>query len=131
MAMTIQTLTKQQAAVKRRIRLFYALLNRREFARCHHMIDPQVRRKSTSVTQFQYENALRQFLDHFGAIEIVEIHVDLHLGEPSTLYAGRDFAVGKTSWDDKAGNLHQFSERWVRDGRVWYTRSTGFVTPGS
>jgi hypothetical protein len=58
----------------------------------------------------------------------VETGVDLHLREPSVLYEDRDFATGKTIWEDKSGGRHSFLERWVRDGRTWYTRSSGFVT---
>jgi hypothetical protein len=128
MAMSTRT-TNNQASLKRRIRQFYNLLNRRAFGLCYRMIDPRVRFKPSSVTLFQYENALGQFLDHSGPVHVVEIAVDLHLNEPSHLYEGRDFAVGKTTWTDAAGERHVFSERWVRDGRAWYTRSTGFVTP--
>jgi hypothetical protein len=116
-------------ALKRRIQRFYDLLNEGEFARCYAMIDPRVRRNSASVTLYQYENSLRQFRAHFGGIRIMEIRVDLHLNEPSKLYEGRDFAVGRTVWEDQLGEQHVFSERWVRESRSWYTRSTGLVTP--
>jgi len=116
-----------QSSLKRRIRHFYDLLNRRDFARCHQMIDPRVRLKPSSVTLFQYENALSEFLEQVGSISVLEISIDLHLNEPSVLYEKRDFAVGRTTWLDDAGEQHVFSERWVREGRGWYTRSTGFV----
>lgn len=119
----------RQSSLKRRIRQFYQLLNQRDFGRCHQMIDPRVRLKPSSVTLFQYENALRQFLDQFGAVHVLGISLDLHINEPSALYEGRDFALGKTTWADEAGERHVFAERWVREERAWYTRSTGFVTP--
>ena len=128
--MTLRT-ENRQVSLKRRIRQFYRLLNRRAFDRCYQMIDPRVLLKPTSVTLFQYENALSQFLDRFGSVKVLEIGIALHLNEPSQLYEGRDFAVGKTTWVDEAGEEHVFSERWVRDGRAWYTRSTGFVTPAA
>ena len=78
---------------------------------------------------FQYGNALANFLDHYGSIKILEIGVSLHLSEPSTLYKGRDFALGRTIWEDAAGERHFFSERWVRQGAAWYTRSTGLLVP--
>jgi hypothetical protein len=126
--MTTRT-TPQQTSLRRRVRQFYRLLNQRDFGRCHRMIDPHVRAKPSSVTLFQYENALRDFLEQFGAVKVLEIDIDLHLNEPSVLYSGRDFALGKTTWADAAGQRHVFSERWVCEGRTWYTRSTGFVTP--
>jgi len=119
----------RQSSLKRRIRQFYALLNDHEFGRCHQMIDPRVRAKSSSVTLFQFTNSLSQFARHFGPIRILDINVSLHLDEPSKLYEERDFAVGETAWVDQKGEQHVFSERWVREGRAWYTRSTGFVVP--
>ena len=41
---------------------------------------------------------------HFGilriCVKVLEISLILHLNEPSTLYEGRDFAIGKTTWMD-------------------------------
>jgi hypothetical protein len=128
MAMTTRAVN-QQASLKRRIRQFYNLLNQRAFDRCHQMIDPRVRSTPSSVTLFQYENSLREFLAYFGSVKVLEITVSLHLNEPSKLYEDRDFAVGNTNWEDEAGEQHTFSERWVVEGRSWHTRSTGFVTP--
>ena len=128
MAMRTQA-EKQQSALERRIRGFYDSLNGRDFERCHRMIDPRLRDAPASVTLFQYGNALRQFLDQFGSLNVMEVQFTLHLNEPNKLYEGRDFAVGKTVWSDQAGEWHAFSERWVRNGRAWYTRSTGFITP--
>src|SRR5579862_9665739 len=98
----------QQAALKRRIRQLYNLLNQGDFARCHQMIDPRVRLKPSSVTLFQYQNALRQFLDHFGVVKVVEISLNLHLDEPTRLYEDRDFATGQTTWTDASGESHVF-----------------------
>jgi len=123
--------TKQVFSVKRRIRLFYDLLNQHDFKRCFQMIDPRIRRVPTSVTFFQYENALSQFLESHGSITIQEVEINLHLGEPSTLYEDRDFALGKMTWQNEAGELQGFLERWVREGQSWYTRSTGLVAPAS
>ena len=128
MAMTTKIVNKQ-SSLKRRIRQFYNLLNQGDFERCHQMIDPRVRHKPSSVTLFQYENALRQFLDTIGRVKILEVGVDLHLNEPSELSEGRNFAVGKTTWANQPGAQHVFLERWVWENRFWYTRSTGFVTP--
>jgi hypothetical protein len=128
MAMTTRAQDRQHE-VRRRIHQFYTLLNRQQFDRCYKMIDPRVRVQASSVTLFQYTNALRLFMEQFGPVEVLETNMTLHLEEPSTLYEGRDFAVGKTVLADKAGGRHVLLERWVREGRSWYTRSTGFVTP--
>ncbi len=117
----------QALPVKRRIRRLYGLLNRGEFKRCFEMIDPRIREMPTSVTFYQYESALAQFLKYHSSIAIESVELELHLDEPSSLYQNRDFAVGKTTWLDKAGNRHVFLERWVREGQSWHTRSTGFV----
>jgi hypothetical protein len=95
------------------------------------MIDPRVRQKPASVTLFQYQNALREFLDEVGPVKIVDISVSVHRDEPSALYEDRDFALGRTVWEDGSQQQRVFSERWVREGRSWYTRSTGFVVPGN
>ena len=126
--MTTQ-LQSRQVSLRRRIRQFYQLLNQGHFARCHQMIDPRLRLKPSTVTLFQYQNALREFCERFGRVKVLEISLELHLKEPSVLYEGRDFAVGRTTWQDTTGERRVFAERWVREGRAWYTRSTGFVVP--
>jgi hypothetical protein len=136
MAMTTKTenpkkAENRQSSLKRRIRQFYDLLNQRDFGRCYQMIDPRVRNKASSVTMLQYENSVGRFLDTFGSVKNLEISINLHLDEPSKLYEGRDFAVGNTAWMDEGGEQHLFSERWVCEGRVWYTRSTGFIVSES
>jgi hypothetical protein len=117
------------SALKRRVKEFYKLLNRRDFEHCYERIDPRIRHRPTSVTLDQYTRSLDEFLDHVGLVRIVDLDIELHLREPSTLYEGRDFALGKTIWEDQTGHQHLLSERWVRDGKSWYTRSTGFVVP--
>lgn len=119
-----------RSSLKRRIHQFYKLLNERNFERCHEMIDPRVRRRPESVTLLHYADAAAEFLDQCGGLKFVQLDIELHLREPSVLYEGRDFAVGKSIYEDARHQRHVFAERWVRDGRSWYTRSTGFVTPG-
>jgi hypothetical protein len=128
MAMTTKT-TTHRSSLKRRIRQFYKALNQQEFDQCFEMIDPRIRRKPVSITRLQYETALRQFLDHFGSVNRIVIAVVVHDKEPTPLYEGRTFAVGKTTWTDRGGEEHEFAERWVFDDRAWFTRSTGFVVP--
>lgn len=118
------------ALLTRRIRQFYALLNDRDFRRCHEMIDPRLLEKPSTVTLLQYETALAGFLRSVGEVRVLEVGITaLHLDEPNKLYEGRDFAIAKTIWTDKAGGRHEFVERWVRDGKSWYTRSTGLLAP--
>ena len=120
---------KLQATLQRRVRAFYMSLNQHNVAACYRMIDPHVRSASNAVTLYQYGQALHEFMDRFGPLKVDDIHLSLHLDEPNQLYQGRDFAFGKTTLLDAAGNRHVFLERWVRHDRSWYTRSTGFVTP--
>jgi len=93
------------------------------------MIDPQVRDQPASVTLLQYENSGRDFLSQIGCVQVTKIDIALHLNEVSRLYGNRDFAVGETFWTDARGREHVFRERWVRAGRSWFMRSTGFLLP--
>jgi hypothetical protein len=120
---------KQQAALERRIHRFYEYLNRRAFDRSYEMIDPRLRDKSSSVTLFQYQSAILQFVEWVGPLKILEISLALHMDEPSQFYEGRDFAVGRITSLDGSGEQRILSERWVRQGPSWYTRSTGFIAP--
>ena len=125
----INKATDKQTALKCRIRQFYTLLNARRFERCYRLLDPRLLEKPGTVTLFQYENALAEFLDSVGTVKVREVAIHrLHLNEPSKLYEGRDFALGRTGWEDAAGK-RQFSERWVCEGATWFTRSTGLLVP--
>lgn len=128
LAMTT-TQSSKESILKRRIREFYDLLNQGQFPGCFQMIDPRIRHNPNSVTLFQYENSLREFLNVIGLVLIDNTSIEIHTDEPSEIYAGRDFALGKTTWDDERGQKHVFSERWVLEGGAWYTRSTGFLVP--
>lgn len=123
------TKTSPAQYLRRRLRLFYRLLNERCFDRCYKMIDPRVRLKQNAVTFYQYQNALSDFLDEFGRVDVRECEIALHVNEPNKLYEGRDFALGRLVWMDCRGAEHRFSERWVKEEKTWYTRSTGFVVP--
>jgi hypothetical protein len=128
MAMKTRT-AGSQVTLKRRIKKFYDLLNASDVGACFEMIDPRIREKHTSVTLLQYANSVKDFLSAVRVIEVQKIDLELHVDEPNQLYGDRDFAVGQTHWTDRRGNAHTFTERWVRDGRSWYTRCTGFVAP--
>jgi hypothetical protein len=118
------------AAVETRIRRFYDLLSQGRFARCYLMIDPLLRHDPNSVTLYQYMEALGAFRERFGTISVQQVHVQLHLDERNKRFQDRDFAIGKTVWRDHQGQEHTFLERWVKNGRYWYTVCTGFVTLG-
>ncbi len=121
--------TNSAAALQRRIRTFYTHLNKGSFPRCYEMIDPVVRQSPNSVTLYQFMQSLQAFRDHFGQVDLQQVDIQLHLDEPNKRFQDRDFAVGKTTWKDRQGREHFFQERWVKNGRYWYTVCTGFVTP--
>jgi hypothetical protein len=109
--------TDKQASLKRRIRRFYTLLNARRFDQCYQLIDPRLLEKPGTVTLFQYEQSLGEFLEQVGSVRVRTVTiVGLHLNESSKLYEGRDFALGKTVWEEANGESHEFSERWVCEG---------------
>ena len=115
-------------ALRRRIRRFYTLLNRRNFVDCFHMIDPRVLGQPGGITFLHYIQSLNSFLEQAGAVTGVRIQITgLHLNEPTKLYEKRDFAIASTKWKDSNGNEHKLSERWVLEDDNWYTRSTGLV----
>jgi hypothetical protein len=68
-------------------------------------------------------------MNHFGRIDVQSIDITVHADEQTPLYGNRQFAVGQTTWIDKNGKRHLFEERWVKNVRTWFTRSTGLVTP--
>lgn len=115
-------------ALVRRIKKFYSHLASGEFESCYRMIDAVVRENPNSVTHHQYVTSLQTFLDAVEEFHFNEItSIELHLGEPSNLYGVRDFAVVNLVWSGKDEQRHKQPERWVKNGRSWYTRATGFV----
>jgi hypothetical protein len=127
---TVATRSQVQA-VKRRIARFYQCLNDGDFESCFRTIDPMILAKPSSVTLLQYEQSLRRFMSSWRHVSVERIDVDLHLDEPSQVFLDRDFAIGRTLWKDEQGVQRTFLERWVRDGRRWYTLMTGFAVPQS
>ncbi len=120
------------AALRRRIKQFYSRVDQRLFEKCWEMVDPHIRAEARSITQCQYTAALERFVTWCGAVRICTIEpVHIHVNEPSRLYENRDFATVRVTWEDSRGEVHIFTERWVRGRRGWwYTRSSGLVVPG-
>ena len=117
------------ASLKRQIQRFYKLLDQGRFSECYDLIDPRIRDKPTSITRLQYESSLREFRGRVGSVGKIVVAIEVHENEPTRLYEGRPFALGKTTWKDRHGRQQTFSERWVREGRSWFTRSTGLLAP--
>ncbi len=131
--MTTQTAEVRLAvALRRRIRKFYRLLNQGEYEKYFLMVDPVLRQDPASITLFRYVASLKGFHKWSGGVSIIEIGLPrLHIKQPNRLYDNRDFARTEITWENKQGEQHTFKERWVRDRRGWwFTRNTGFVSPG-
>jgi hypothetical protein len=117
-------------ALKNRIQEYYRRLNARDFQWCYRAIDPAIRNQATSVTFLQFASSLARFLDNYSSVGVRPngIDIQLHQNEPNSLYENRDFAVVRVLWHDGTGGLRHFHDRWVRNGRSWYSRTTGLVT---
>ncbi len=123
------TEARRTDAMNRRVRQFFDPLNQGDFERCYRMVDPDLRVGPDAVTLRDFEESWRQFHHYFGRVRVRDVDVMLRLGEPKAVYHGRDFATGKTTWEDEWGGQHVFDERWVREGRSWFTRGVGVVSP--
>lgn len=115
------------AAVERRIRLFYDHFNEDQIEKCYGMLDPSIRHDSNGVTLHQYTTSVRRFREHLGKVTVLSVSIELHEDEPTELFKGRDFAIGTSNCREASGAERTFQERWVRDGRSWFTKCTGYV----
>ena len=110
--------------LRRAIRGFYDCYRQEKWALCYNRIDPQLR-EAAKVDFDSYRESLQAFLREYGdvsnrMIEVSEIHRSKH--DP------RPFAYASIVWRDRSHEFHVFRERWVFDGRRWYTRVVGLVT---
>jgi hypothetical protein len=55
------------------------------------------------------------------------VRISLHLTGSRPASDPRAFAYVYTVWQDERHEFHMFRERWVRDGKNWYTRVAGLV----
>jgi hypothetical protein len=114
-------------ALHHRIRTFFRYLNRQAFDKCWSFLDPALRERGR-VEEDKYAKSLSEFLDHFGAVEIVTVKIDLYPGVRSGERT-QDSAYPLIVWKDARHVPHLFRERWVKDGKTWYTRVVGLVVP--
>ncbi len=117
----------ERAALRNRIKSFYRHLNGHAFDKCWSFLDPDLRQKGR-VEEDKYAKSLSEFLDHYGAVEIVSMTIDLYPGV-KTHERTQDCAYPLIVWKDAKRVAHLFRERWVKDGKTWYTRVVGLVTP--
>lgn len=67
------------------------------------------------------EQLFATFKNVVGRIEVIDVVMDVHLGEGRK---GENYAKGRTRWKDEKGKIHFFSEYWVQGERGdWYTRN--------
>jgi hypothetical protein len=116
-----------RSALRRRIKSFYLHLNHHAFDKCWSFLDPDLRQRGR-FEEDKYAKSLSEFLDHYGTIEIVVIKIDLYSGA-KVKGQTQDCAYPLVVWKDARHVPHLFRERWVKDGKTWYTRVAGLVTP--
>lgn len=112
------------ASLRRAIRSFYDSYRQEKWTLCFNRIDPQLR-ETAKVDFDSYQESLQTFQREYGdvailVIEVSEIHRSKH--DP------RPFAFASIVWRDRSHEFHVFRERWVFDGKRWYTRVVGLVT---
>ena len=71
------------------------------------------------------EDSLQAFREAYGDVSILTIVVsEVHRSK----HDPRPFAFASIVWRDRSHEFHVFRERWVFDGKRWYTRVVGLVT---
>ena len=110
--------------LRRAIRSFYDSYRREKWLPCFNRIDPQLR-EGSKVDFDGYQDSLQTFREAYGDVSILtivlsEVHRSKH--DP------RPFAFASIVWRDRSHEFHVFRERWVFDGKRWYTRVVGLVT---
>lgn len=113
-----------RASLRRAIRGFYDCYRGSKWTLCYNRIDPQLR-EAGKVDFDSYQVSLQTFLREYGDVSILMIEVsEIHRSK----HDPRPFAFASIVWRDRSHEFHVFRERWVFDGRRWYTRVVGLVT---
>ena len=113
-----------RASLRRAIRRFYDCYRQEKWTLCFNRIDPQLR-AAAKVDFDSYRELLQTFLREYGDVSILVIEVsEIHRSK----HDPRPFAFASIVWRDRSHEFHVFRERWVFDGRRWYTRVVGLVT---
>ncbi len=119
--------TAQRTALKRRLKAFYAALNEKDWDRCLTLVDPRLR-AAGRIDSAKYAASLVRFREHYGPVRPEFIKLTLYLDAAANKHDPRPFAYVVVLWQDKHHEYHLFRERWVREGKTWYTRVAGLVT---
>ncbi len=113
-----------RASLRRAIRGFYDCYRGEKWTLCYNRIDPQLR-EAGKVEFDSYQDSLQTFRREYGDVSILMVEVsEIHRSK----HDPRPFAFASIVWRDRSHEFHVFRERWVFDGRRWYTRVVGLVT---
>lgn len=115
-----------RGALRRRALRWYDRFNSQKWSDCFKLVDPRLT-NSGKVGQETYTRSLREFLDCYGSVRPWHVRVSLHLTDSRPASDPRPFAYVYTVWQDQRHEFHMFRERWVLEGRNWYTRVAGLV----
>jgi hypothetical protein len=115
-----------RAAIRRRVKRFYAWFNQEQWSRCWALLDPRLRAKA-KVDAERYAASLAAFKEFYGAVHIWYLRVNLHDAAARRGRDDRPFAYVYVLWQDDRYGFHLFRERWVKDAGRWYTRVVGLV----
>jgi hypothetical protein len=113
-----------------RIKNYYDAINNGSFMAAHAMIDLDLYDSfgDTGEHLLMHKQMLETWQHLVGKVEVLDIVMNVHMGEKLPTYRGRDYAIGRTTWKDDKGFIHFFSEHWVKGERSWFTQN---ITPKS
>ena len=110
-----------------RIRRYYVVLNEGPSLSAYAFLDVDLFEDFCDNSQMElHAQLVESFRRVTGKITVLQVVMDVHLGENLSVYKGRDYAMGRTKWRDEKGVIHFFSERWVKGKHCWFTLN---VTP--
>jgi hypothetical protein len=113
-------------ALRRRVMRWYGRFNSQRWSECYALVDRRLT-SSGKVNAEAYARSLRNFQSRYGAVHPWHVRISLHLTGSRPASDPRPFAYVYTVWQDERHDFHMFRERWVQDGRSWYTRVAGLV----
>lgn len=113
-------------ALRRRVMSWYARFNGEKWDECWGFVDPRLT-SAKKVERTPYVASLARFKSRYGAIHTWHVRISLHLTGTRPASDPRPFAYVYAVWQDDRHGFHMFRERWVLDGKKWYTEVAGLV----
>ena|SRR5581483_9727789 len=104
------------------IRRFYENLTDRRLLAAHAMLDNEGL-DNGHISASNFLKIADQFCDVYHCAIVLDTEMSVSLGEKNEIYNGRDYAIGKTYWQDGHGVQRYFRELWVKCGREWKSRN--------